>query len=299
MLLVFLSTFLSFAAILVLFQTSLQKRQTSASAMRLRRVTEVRGQMRGAVPCAHLRRLAGQCAAWVRSRTGLLKEDAVRRKLVEAGLTQDLAPDVYTTVRFAAIPFGVLVGALLPHGRPLGVVLTPAILSVCPDLVVRHLAKRRKKSIRRSMPDLVDLLVICVDAGLGLDQAAIRVAEELAVSHPATHDELLQVGGEQRAGKPRMQAWEDFAKRLNLPEVDAFVSMLVQADRFGTPIARALSNFAQTMRLRRTQKAEEQAAKTTIKILFPLVLFLFPTIFIVLLGPAVLTMVRSFAGGLR
>jgi tight adherence protein C len=142
----------------------------------------------------------------------------------------------------------------------------------------------------------VDLLVICVDAGLGLDQAMLRVGVELSISHPEINEEFLQINREQRAGKPRMDAWQSMADRTNLREISSFTSMLSQTEKFGTPIARALSVFADGMRMDRRHRAEELAAKTTVKMIFPLVLFIFPSMFIVLLAPAVLSIGRGLAG---
>jgi tight adherence protein C len=132
-----------------------------------------------------------------------------------------------------------------------------------------------------------------VEAGLGLDQAMLRVGQELHLSHPDIHYEFMQVNLEQLAGKPRLEAWKSAADRTQIPEFSLFVSMLTQADRFGTPIVRALSRFGDEIRLKRKQRAEEMAAKTKIKILFPLVLFIFPCIFIVLLAPAILNIARN------
>jgi len=137
--------------------------------------------------------------------------------------------------------------------------------------------------------------VICVDAGLGLDQALLRIGQEIAVSHPELHEEFMQINLEQRAGKPRIDAWQSVADRTKLPEFASLVTMLTQTDRFGTPIVRALSRFAEEIRTRRRQRAEEAAAKTKIKILFPLVLFIFPCIFIVLIGPAILQLMRTLS----
>jgi tight adherence protein C len=153
--------------------------------------------------------------------------------------------------------------------------------------------KKRRERIRRSLPDALDLLVICVEAGLGLDQAMLRVGQELIISHPDIHQEFMQVNLEQLAGKPRLEAWKSAAERTKIPEFSLFVSMLTQADRFGTPIVRALSRFGDEIRQKRRQRAEEMAAKTKIKILFPLVLFIFPCIFIVLLAPAVLNIAKN------
>ena len=171
----------------------------------------------------------------------------------------------------------------------------PAAGFIAPNMVLTRLIKRRREKIRRSIPDAIDLLVICVDAGLGIDQALLRVGQELGISHPQITEELLQINREQRAGKPRIQAWTDMAGRSELADIDAFASMLLQTERFGTPIARALSVFADNIRLKRRQLAEEMAAKTTVKIIFPLVLFIFPSMFIVLLGPAALTIVRGMS----
>jgi tight adherence protein C len=137
-------------------------------------------------------------------------------------------------------------------------------------------------------------LVICIDAGLGLDQALLRIGQELEASHPDIHEELLQVNREQRAGRPRIEAWQNLADRTEIEEFAGFVAMLTQTDRFGTPIIHALSRFSEEIRTKRRQRAEEAAAKTKIKIIFPLVLCIFPCIFIVLLAPAVLSIMDGF-----
>jgi tight adherence protein C len=139
-------------------------------------------------------------------------------------------------------------------------------------------------------------MVICVDAGLGLDQALLRIGDELAVSHPDIHEEFLQVNREQRAGRPRVEAWQNLADRTEIEEFTSFVSMLTQTDRFGTPIAKALTRFSEDIRTKRKQHAEEAASKTKIKIIFPLVLCIFPCIFIVLLAPAVLNIMAGLQG---
>ncbi len=157
------------------------------------------------------------------------------------------------------------------------------------------MVQKRRERIRKGIPDSIDLLVICVDAGLGLDQAMLRVGQELAVSHPEINEEFLQINREQRAGKPRIEAWRSMAPRTRLPDIEGFVNMLVQTERFGTPIARALSVFADGMRLKRRQLAEEQAAKTTVKMIFPLVIFIFPCMFITLLGPAIIKIMHGMS----
>src|SRR5258707_11635422 len=147
---------------------------------------------------------------------------------------------------------------------------------------------RRQEEIRSNLPDALEVLVLCMEAGLGIDQAMVRVGEEIRLTSPALADEFQIISREQRAGKPRLEAWRSMAARVDIDFVRQFVSMLVQTERFGTPIANALGQFSDTLRTRRTQKAEEAAAKTGVKLLFPLVLFIFPSIFVVSLGPAIL-----------
>jgi len=134
-----------------------------------------------------------------------------------------------------------------------------------------------------------------MEAGLGLDQAILRVGQELKISHPDLSDEFLLIGLEQRAGKPRLDAWKNMADRVGVDSVRQFVQMLVQTERFGTPVSRSLGAFADALRIRRRQQAEEMAAKTTIKMIPPLVLFIFPNLFIVLLGPAAIMIYRNLA----
>ena len=172
-------------------------------------------------------------------------------------------------------------------------ILLPTVAYLLPDLCLTEMTRRRREAIRLGMPDAIDLMVICVEAGLGLDQALLRAGQELAISHPAVSEEFMTINIEQRAGKARLDAWGGMAERTRLDIVKGFVSMLGQTDRFGTPVAKALSVFSDSIRIKRRQQAEEMAAKTTVKLLFPLVLFIFPSIFIVLLGPAILTIGRS------
>ncbi len=164
-----------------------------------------------------------------------------------------------------------------------------------PDFWLGHAINKRRQMVQLSLPDTLDLLSICMEAGLGLDQAIVRVGQELKHSHPELSEELLQINLEQRAGNPRIGAWRNMADRVGLESVRSFVNMLVQTERFGTPISRSLSVFSDSLRTQRRQKAEEMAAKTTIKLVFPLVLFIFPSIFVVTAAPAVITLIHSFS----
>ena len=244
-----------------------------------------------------LRETVANAAHWLRMHVAISEKGGVVERMAQAGFRGSTAIDCYMAARIVGPLVFMLVGALIPFARVFWVLAMPAIVYLAPDFVLGRIISRRRKALRKSMPDTLDLLVICVDAGLGLDQAMLRVAEELVLSYPAMHDEFMLINREQRAGKPRLEAWEAMATRTKVPEIDSFVNMLMQTDRFGTPISRALSAFAANVRLQRTQRAEEAAAKTTIKIIFPLVIFIFPCIFIVLLGPAAIGIFRGFNNG--
>jgi tight adherence protein C len=200
---------------------------------------------------------------WVRAHLGLADAEDLPARLANAGYKGHFPVDVYDTARVVCP--GARAGRRLLHPG------WPDVLDGRssryrlhrPNIALTRLIKRRREKIRRSIPDAIDLLVICVDAGLGIDQALLRVGQELGISHPQITEELLQINREQRAGKPRIQAWADMAERSELSDIDAFSSMLLQTERFGTPIARALSAFADTIRLKRRQLAEQMAAKTT------------------------------------
>jgi tight adherence protein C len=229
----------------------------------------------------------------LRARFGLTADEKVKQRLLSAGIKSEQSMNAYSASRFVGPLIGVALGTLMPSNTIFWALSLGAILYLAPDTWLRLKIKKRRERIRKSLPDALDLLVICVEAGLGLDQAMLRVGKEMIISHPDLHQEFTQVNLEQMAGKPRLEAWKSAAERTQIAEFSLFVTMLTQADRFGTPIIRALSRFADEIRLKRRQRAEEMAAKTKIKILFPLVLFIFPCIFIVLLAPAILNIGKS------
>ncbi len=225
-----------------------------------------------------------------------MTEDPVLLQQFEAaGLQGTVGRDVYFAVRLCGPVVLGGVGALLVPAHILGGVCGAGFAYLLPSFVLGRLVKRHRQKVRLAIPDAIDLLVICVDAGLGMDQAMVRVGEELQNSHPAIGHEFNLINRAQRAGTVRLVAWQDMAKRTGIPETEALVNMLSQTERFGTPIARALSNYGDIVRQKRRQRAEELAAKTTIKIIFPLVFFIFPCIFIVLLGPAALEIMQGMA----
>jgi tight adherence protein C len=165
---------------------------------------------------------------------------------------------------------------------------------LAPDFWLGRRITARQNAVRRGLPDVLDLLVICIEAGQSLDQATIRTAEELRAALPAITDELGVVVLEQRAGRARTDAWKHFAERTGVDSVRNMVSVLVQSEQFGTSASKALRIHSDTLRTQRRQKVEEQAAKTTIKLVFPLVFFIFPSLFLVTLGPAILIIMENF-----
>jgi tight adherence protein C len=232
-------------------------------------------------------------ARGLRVKFGLSADERVRQQLLSAGIRTSRGMNAYSASRVIGPLLGLVCGSMIHSNTIFWALSLAAVFYLIPDMWLKMKIKNRNERIRKSLPDALDLLVICVEAGLGLDQAMLRVGQELNISHPDIHYEFMQVNLEQLAGKPRLEAWKSAAERTQIPEFGLFVSMLTQADRFGTPIVRALSRFGDEIRLKRRQRAEEMAAKSKIKILFPLVLFIFPCIFIVLLAPAMLSIAKN------
>jgi tight adherence protein C len=162
-----------------------------------------------------------------------------------------------------------------------------------PGFWLRSAIGRRKQTIMRALPDALDLMVVCVEAGLGLDQAINRVAEEIKFSHKELSEEFHLLGLELRAGVARTDALRNLSRRVDLEEIKSLIALLVQTDRFGTSIGQALRVHSEAMKVSRQMKAEERAAKLPVKLLFPLLFFIFPSLFIVIIGPAVIKVIRT------
>ena len=222
----------------------------------------------------------------------------LRRRLMRAGY-RTLPPLVIYFWAEVLLPIVLALGALWFFGIQ-GGWLIAAFLAVlgylAPGLILARLIEVRKRELQNGLPDALDLLIVCVEAGSSLDQGVLKTSEELYVSYPALADELKTLNIEVRAGKPRIEAFRNLATRTGLDDVRALVAMLVQTDRFGTSIAQALRTLAQTLRTKRRQRAEERAAKIGVKLVFPLVFFLFPAFYVVTLGPAIIQFVRVFFG---
>jgi tight adherence protein C len=229
----------------------------------------------------------------VRSRLGVTPNEKLKHRLVCAGLREQRHIDIFFGFRLLTPPLLFLIWTFVPRVSFFWASVAIGLSYLAPDFWVSDLIRRRREKVRLALPDALDLMVVCVDAGLGVDQALLRAGQELRVSHPVIAEEFMQINLEQRAGKQRMEAWRDMADRTQLEVVRNFAGMLAQTDRFGTPITRALGTFADSLRKKRSQEAEEMAAKTTVKLIFPLVLFIFPSMFVVLLGPAAITIFRN------
>lgn len=215
----------------------------------------------------------------------------VQRRLVRAGFRDSGAPGIFWAAK-AVMPVLLCVvvtaAGVYRWNAFVAYALALVLGYLAPDFVLDHLVRSREDEIRRGLPDILDLLVVCLEAGLSLDQAVIRTVEEMRPSHPAIADELGLVMLEVRAGRPRAAAWRSLGERSEVDFIHLLVSILIQADQFGTGISRTLRAHSEAIRTRRTQQVEELAAKTTVKLLFPLVFFIFPSLMVVTLGPALI-----------
>ncbi len=221
-------------------------------------------------------------------------DPALVRRLMLAGYRKPAHADIFLGARLALPAILGFLVVLLPTGNVLFFFfLTIIIAFFIPDFWLSRAISKRREKIRLGLPDALDLLSICMEAGLGLDQGIVRVGQELHVSRPELSEELLQINFEQRAGVPRLEAWRAFSDRVDLESVRSFVAMLIQTDRFGTPLSKSLGNFSDALRTQRRQQAEEAAAKTTIKLVPPLVFFIFPNIAITTVMPAVVTVFKN------
>lgn len=221
----------------------------------------------------------------------------VQQRLIRAGYRKDSTVKIFYGAK-VLVPLTLCLLALvtgLAHSNAFFVyAVALGVGFLAPDFWLGRQITRRQAQIRRGLPDALDLLVVCIEAGLSLDQASARTSEELRLGQPAVSDELSIVVLEQRAGRPRADAWKHFAERTDVDSVRNLASILVQSEKFGTSVAKTLRVHSDTLRTKRRQKVEEQAAKTTIKLVFPLVFFIFPSLFLVTLGPAVIIMSESF-----
>lgn len=224
----------------------------------------------------------------------------LKQKLCEAGFRAENAIALFVTIK----GIGALVGFVFGGGLGLifsGITIytllytfgTAVVFMMVPEFALSFMAKKRKEAIFLGLPDALDLMVVCVEAGLGLDQAMRKVAEELKRSHPVLSHEFRICNQALQMGQTRAEVLEELGQRNNVDDLKTLSNIMIQVDRFGTSVGTALRTQSDSMRVRRRQIAEEKAAKTAVKLIFPLVLFIFPGIFVVLVGPAAITMINE------
>jgi len=218
----------------------------------------------------------------------------LQQRLVMAGYRNNEAVTIFLGIRigFALLMFALFATPLVFRPNLFFALGACGLGFVLPGVMLGRVAKRRQHRIQLGLPDALDLLVVSVEAGLGLDQAIQRVGDELAFAHPDLAEELSLINLELRAGKPRSEALRNLGERTGVDDVISLVTMLVQTDKFGTSVAQSLRVHSETLRTKRRQRAEEAAAKTGVKMVFPLVFCIFPAIWIVTIGPAVIKFVQ-------
>jgi tight adherence protein C len=195
------------------------------------------------------------------------------------------------------VPIGALVVAYSSGLFRMNPFLVPVVALgfgyLLPDMWLSWRVRSRQRRLRKALPDALDLLVICVEAGLGLDQALMKVSQDMKIAHPELSEELQFVNLEMRIGKTRIDAMRELARRTGLDDIKSLVAMLIQTERFGTSIAQSLRVYSDDMRIKRRQRAEEMSAKTSVKMVPPLVFFIFPALMVVILGPAIITIMQN------
>jgi tight adherence protein C len=296
-----LSTFLLFVIVTASF-TYLGVKLWIRPKQAIDRVAGVRIEQAGAIaethPSAALRELLHRLGSMLPANPRDVS--IMQRKLIRAGYRSPNALRVlYGTKVVCGIAFPLVALALAARSgaeaanQLLGVIAAGGLGFLGPNQYIKFAGDRRQHQIRRGLPNALDLLVVCVESGLGLDQAILQVAKELEHAHPEISEEFGLVNLELRAGKRRAEALRNLAERANVEELKKLVAVLIQADRFGTGIAQSLRGHADFMRIQARQKAEEKAAKLGVKLVFPIFFCILPSLFIVTVGPIAVTIVRE------
>jgi tight adherence protein C len=229
------------------------------------------------------------------------QDETVQQRLVKAGYDGPIAPLVYSMLRVVVlVVLPLLAFIFVPKSSffkvLVGVGSVAMLALLLPPLVLRRLEARRQERIRRSLPDALDLLVVCVEAGISLDAAILRVAKDLLIAHPELAGELLVVSRKMNAGMTREDALRGLWDRTGVDEVRALVASLLQSEKWGSSSSRVLRVSSETLRRKRRQAAERKAATAPLKMIVPMAIFIFPALFVVILGPAVIQIVTGFGG---
>jgi tight adherence protein C len=229
-----------------------------------------------------------------------LEQSQLKAKLSAAGFRSDSSAGAFLGLKLIGLVVGLLIfgSAMLAvsgmsKNTLIYTVFGAGMLFYMPDIVVWFIAHGRKKNIFLSLPDALDLMVVCVEAGLGLDQAMRKVSEEMKRNSRIICEEFNLSNFQLQMGRPKAEVLHELGARTGVDDLRSLAAILIQADKFGSSVAQALRVQSDSMRIRRRQLAEEKAAKTAVKLIFPLVIFIFPGIFVVLVGPAAITMIRE------
>jgi len=232
--------------------------------------------------------------------------DRLKTRLANAGFRGETASTVFLGLKFIGLLVGLGIGGIMllraehiNEKALVGLVLPAVLMFYLPSIVLFLIAKSRQQAIFLGLPDALDLMVVCVEAGLGLDQAMRKVSEEMKKIYPIIAEEFGLANLQLQMGRPRNEVLHELGVRTGVSDVRSLVGVIIQADKFGSSVAQALRVQSDSMRVRRRQLAEEKAAKTAVKLIFPLVLFIFPGIFVVLVGPAAITMIREMLPTMR
>lgn len=224
----------------------------------------------------------------------------LKLKLTVAGFRSEAATSIFLGLKFAGLVTGLFLGGItlaslrgINQNTLIWSIALGGLLFYLPDFIVSFIGSSRMQAIFLALPDALDLMVVCVEAGLGLDQAMRRVAEEMKKTYRVLSDEFALANFQLQMGRPRSEVLHELGTRTGVADLRALAAVLIQADKFGSSVAQALRTQSDSMRTRRRQLAEEKAAKTAVKLIFPLVLFIFPGIFVILVGPAAISVVRE------
>jgi tight adherence protein C len=265
-----------------------------------RRNAQAEGAMKKSDPVTKMLEMATPALAKPLQPKNEMELGKLKAKLSFAGFRGESAGSIFLGLKFAGLMAGLFLGGgtlLSLKGMNQSSLIysmgLAALLFYLPDVVVGLLGKNRKQAVFLALPDALDLMVVCVEAGLGLDQAMRKVAEELKKSYRVLAGEFALCNFQLQMGRPRSEVLHELGARTGVQDLRALAGALIQAERFGSSVAQALRVQSDSMRTRRRQLAEEKAAKTAVKLIFPLVIFIFPGIFVVLVGPAAITMVRE------
>jgi len=283
-------------------------RPSSAATERLKQL----GETRGATATASAGRIESNPMAGVAERMAkpfsrlappsAAEAHKLQKQLMQAGYRSPAAPIIYRAIQLVVLftfPAVVALGCIMlarPFSSAFLWLMSAFVVGFAlPRYVLRKLIKGRQQRVRWGLADALDLMVVSIEAGLGLNAALVRVGEEMRDAHPEISEEFELTNLEIRVGRERDEALRNLAERTGVDDLQSLVAMLIQADRFGTSIARAVRIYSDSLRTKRRQRAEQAAQKAAVKLLLPLALFLFPTLCIVILGPAMINLIDTFA----